>query len=417
MRILIVSNHFPINLSTSIHGVHKRLKMFIEAIKDIAEIDVLFYVPCDVNTSTSSVLKIERSLSKHFNAAIRLFLCQRFDYKKSIAKWWLYCAGAFSFLSQPNNIGTAAIQQVHALESCLCHNPDAVFVHRLSAMSPILITRKSLPPVFFDLDDIEHIAFKRGIRYIRKAHTRLFSYFLLPALFWGQYRSVRLSHRTFVCSEVDRRFLADRCRLKGVVSIPNAVRIPEPQATAPQQTLLFIGSYFHKPNIDAAEFLIQQIWPHVHKAIPTATLIIAGSPPEKIPSYGFDIPGISFTGFVEDLEGLYRKSRVVCAPILSGSGTRVKIIEAAAYGKPIVSTAIGAEGIQMNHGEEIFLYDDPNSFAKACIELLSDPGLCDRVGLAARAVVVSKYDKAKVQRLIQKHLKTGKDITSNLCPT
>ena len=391
--------------------------MFIEAIKDIAQIDVLFYVPCNVNTSTSSVLKIERSLSKHFNATIRLFLCQRFDYKNSLTKWRLFCAGVFSFLSQPNNISTATIKQVQAFESCLCHNPDAIFVHRLSAMSPLLVTRKSLPPVFFDLDDIEHIAFKRGIRYIRNAHTRLLSYFLLPALLWGQYRSVRLSNRTFVCSEVDRRFLVDYYRLKRAVSIPNAVQIPEPQPTAPEQSLLFIGSYLHKPNVDAAEFLIQRIWPHIQVALPTATLIIAGTPPEKIPSYGFDIPGISYTGFVEDLDGLYRKSRVVCAPILSGSGTRVKIIEAAAYGKPIVSTAMGAEGIQMNHGQEILLFDDPNSFAKACIELLSDPDLCDRLGSAARALVIEKYDKIKIQRLIQKHLKTGKDNPSALSPS
>ena len=414
MRVLIVSNHFPVNLSTSTHGVHKRLKMFIEAIKDIAEIDILFYVPCDVNTSPSSVTQFEHSLSKYFNAAIRLFLCRRFDYKKSKAKWWLYCAGAFSFLSQPDYIGTGTIQQVRALESCLCHNPDAVFVHRLSAMGPFLVTRKSFPPVFFDLDDIEHIAFKRGIRYIRKTRTRLLNYILLPALFWGQYRSIRLSDRTFVCSEVDRQFLVDHYRLKGVVSIPNAVRIPDPQPVATEQALLFIGSYLHKPNIDAAEFLIKRIWPHIHEVLPTATLIIAGFPPEKIPSYGSDIPGISFTGFVEDLDGLYRKSRVVCAPILSGSGTRVKIIEAAAYGKPVVSTAMGAEGIQMDHGKEIFLYDNPNAFAKACIELLSDPGLCDRMGSAARAVVISKYDKKIVQRLIQKHLKIGNDNIDNL---
>ena len=414
MRVLIVSNHFPINLSTSIHGVHKRLKMFIEAIRDIAEIDFLFYVPSDVSTSNPSVIKTEQSLSNHFNARIRLFLCQRFDYTKSIAKWRLYFAGAFSFLSQPNNISTATIHQVQALESCLCNKPDAIFVHRLSAMSPVLVTRKSLPPIFFDLDDIEYLAFKRGIRHIQKAHTRLLSYFFLPALLWGQYRSIRLSDRTFVCSEVDRRFIVNHYRLKGVVSIPNAVKIPEPQPIASEKALLFIGSYFHKPNVDAAEFLIKRIWPHIHEALPTATLIIAGSPSERIPSYRFDMPGIRFTGFVDDLDDLYRQSRVVCAPILSGSGTRVKIIEAAAYGKPIVSTVLGAEGIEMNHGQEIFLYDDPVSFAKACIELLLDPDLCDRIGSAARATVTAKYDKTKIKRLIQKHFKTGNNNTSDL---
>jgi glycosyltransferase involved in cell wall biosynthesis len=143
----------------------------------------------------------------------------------------------------------------------------------------------------------------------------------------------------------------------------------------------------------------------INRELPNATLIIAGDPPERIPSYGSGIRGVSFTGFVKDLNSLYGQSRVVCAPILSGGGTRVKILEAAAYGKPIVATCIGVEGIQMQDGKEIFLRDDPKSFAEACIHLLNDHALCDRVGMAARSAATRKYDQSKIKLMIQEIIK------------
>jgi len=404
MRILIISKHFPKEQSYWAVGVFKRFKMFVDAIKDIAEIDLLYYVPEGVNTSFSSAVQIERSLSKYFKIPIRLFLCKRSDNRTPITKLRNYAVGTFIFYHQPAFSGITGNKQVQAFEACLRYNPDAVFVHRLGAMCPLLLSRKALPPIFFDLDDIEHVVFRRSIRYIPKMSSRLLSYLLLPALFWGQYRSVRLSHRTFVCSEIDRRYLTKRFRLKGVVVIPNAVTIPEAQPPATEPTLLFIGSYSFRPNLDAAEFLIKQIWPLVHQKIPKSTLIIAGSHPDRISSYDQSTQGVRFAGFVEDLEDLYRQSRVACAPILSGGGTRVKIIEAAAYCKPIVSTFIGAEGIEMNDGDGIFLRDDPKSFAEACIRLLNDHELCERMGKAARAAIINKYDQKMIKPMIQEYI-------------
>ena len=408
MRVLIVSRHFPNRETAWAIGVFKRFKMFVDAIKDFAEIDLLYYVPNGVNTSSSSVKQIGNYLSKYFNTPIRLSLCKRSENRNLITKLDNYITGVFYFYRQSNYYGVIGTEQVQAFETCLSYNPDAIFVHRLGAMCPILRTRKKLPPIFLDLDDIESIALRRGIRYITKTSTKLLNYLMLPALYLGQFRSIRLSHRTFVCSEIDRLYLTKRCRLKGVTLIPNGIAIPDEQPIATDPRVLFIGSYSHKPNSVAAEFLIKKIWPFVHKQIPKSTLIIAGSSPDRIPSFGENTPGVTFTGFVEDLEDLYKKSRVVCAPILSGSGTRIKIIEAAAYGKPIVSTAIGAEGLEMNNGHEIFLCDDPKSFAEACIKLLNDHELCTRVGMAARLAVINKYDRKMIKSMIQEYIKISK---------
>jgi glycosyltransferase involved in cell wall biosynthesis len=223
-----------------------------------------------------------------------------------------------------------------------------------------------------------------------------------------------MAHRTFVCSELDRLYLTNRLRLPRVVTVPNAVTIPEPQPLTPEPTLLFIGSYSYKPNVDAAEFLVEQVWPRISRAMPKARLIIAGANPNRIHGYSSGIPGVEFTGFVEDLDGLYGRSRVVCVPILSGGGTRVKIIEAAAYGKPIVSTTLGAEGLEMRDGYELLLRDDPDSFAEACLKLLNDPIICNRLGSAARAMVVQHYDQAKIKRLIHRYLEKEQTNMENL---
>ncbi|MBC2709800.1 MAG: glycosyltransferase family 4 protein [Desulfosarcina sp.] len=405
MRFLIVSRSFPENLATDIHGVFKRFKMLLDAIKEIAEIDLLYYVPPGTNISPFSVAQLKRSISTHFEAPIRLFLCERSDNRNLNSKFIGYGLGAFSIVRQPAYSNTAGAVQVRAFEACLHYNPDAVFVHRLGSMCPLLKTRKALPPVFFDLDDIEHVAFKRGLRYLGSMRSKLLNMLLFPALYRGEYKAIQLAHRTFVCSDNDLEYLTHLWRLKGVVKIPNAVEIPSVQPISSEQTLLFLGTYQYKPNIDAAEYLIQEVWPLVHKELPKATLIIAGSSPNRISTYRSDAKSVRFSGFVEDLEGLYRQSRVVCAPILSGSGTRVKILEAAAHGKPIVSTKIGAEGLQMRDDYDIMIRDDPKSFADACIRLLNDHDLCKKFGAAARAVVLKKYDKTKIKRMIQEIIK------------
>ena len=352
--------------------------------------------------SPSSIAKLEHSVSNYWNADVRLYLCKRFDHKRPVLKWKNYGSKMIGLFSRTGFLNTSGTEQMKAFEACLRNKPDKIFVHRLGSMGPLLKTNKTLPKVYLDLDDIEHLAFIRSIRQHAEWYKKVVNYTMLPAVCWGEYKAIQLAYRTFVCSDKDREYLTKRWRLKGVVKVPNAVKIPAAQLNTSKQTLLFLGSYIHKPNIEAAEFLIRQIWPLIYQAIPASTLIIAGSSPDRIPGYRSDTQGVRFTGFVEDLDGLYRQSRVVCAPILSGGGTRVKIIEAAAYGKPIVSTRIGAEGLQMRDAYDIVIRDDPKLFAEACIRLLTDRESCGRLGSAARATVVKQYDQSNIKGLIQK---------------
>src|SRR6266511_2038532 len=411
MRVLFVSTYFPPDVRVFVHGLQKRMAMLIEAIKEIAELDVLFYVPPGTDISPSAVVALERSFSEHWNAEIHLTLCSRFmsgvHFAHRLARWQFYGAGMVNFMRQGSNNFTRGVPQVQAFEACLQRKPDAIVAHRLEAMCPPLLTRQTLPPIVLDLDDIEHIAVLRGMRQQVQFREQLLSCLRLPALVWGERRAIRRARRTFVCSEVDRRYLTERWKLPGVVIVPNAVTIPTSQPLAEEPTLLLLGMYLYPANVLAAEFLIQQVWPRVYRAMPTARLLIAGHAPERIPSYTRGVPGVEFTGFVDDLEALYRRARVVCVPLLTSAGTAVKAIEAASYGKPMVATHIGAEGIELRDGESVLLRDDPQSFAEACLRLLRDTALCERLGATARATAVRYYDRGHVVRLIQEHLTTA----------
>ncbi len=109
-------------------------------------------------------------------------------------------------------------------------------------------------------------------------------------------------------------------------------------------------------------------------------------------------------GFVDDLSELYRKIRATAVHIFVAGGTRTKIIEAAAYGKPTVSNAVGAEGIEINDGNEIVIRDTPEEFAEACIKIHTDTELCTSMGLRAREKAIELYDRRNVIKTISKHI-------------
>ena len=116
---------------------------------------------------------------------------------------------------------------------------------------------------------------------------------------------------------------------------------------------------------------------------------------------------MSFPGFVDDLLPWYRRARVVCCPIHHGGGTRVKIIEAAANAKAIVSTRVGAEGLEFTDGSEIILRDDPGEIAAECIRLLGDPRAAATLGAAALRKARSIYEKSAVVDQLAGHLRHG----------
>ena len=140
----------------------------------------------------------------------------------------------------------------------------------------------------------------------------------------------------------------------------------------------------------------------VRKQIPTATLTIAGrNPSQHLQEVAAQIDGVQVTGRVADIRPYIRRAAVYVVPLRIGSGTRLKIFEAMAMGKAIVSTTLGAEGLPVTSGLDIVLANDPASFAQSIARLLQDRSERRRLGLAARALVEERYSWRSVASIFE----------------
>ncbi len=171
---------------------------------------------------------------------------------------------------------------------------------------------------------------------------------------------------------------------------------PGPLETRPH--LLFVGGLHWPPNADAVRYFLNEVWPAVRQAAPSAQLTVVGRS-ENGPSSNRD-PNVRYTGYVDDVEPFFRSSRVMIVPIRAGSGMRVKILEAFARGIPVVSTAIGCEGVEAISGVHLAVGDTPGEFGSAVLAILADDQLADRLRTNARGLVESRYDTALVERSV-----------------
>ncbi len=163
-------------------------------------------------------------------------------------------------------------------------------------------------------------------------------------------------------------------------------------------TMLFVGSFRHDPNRVAVDWFVREVFPHLLKQEPRAKLVIAGSDPPPPHAYADHSANLEMLGYVEDVrDPLARYSIFVC-PILSGSGVRVKLLEAFAAGIPVVSTSVGAEGLTGADGAICAIADDPAAFAARALDLLRNPEDAARLAARARAEVEANWDMAAITR-------------------
>jgi GT2 family glycosyltransferase len=157
-------------------------------------------------------------------------------------------------------------------------------------------------------------------------------------------------------------------------------------------TMLFVGSFRHPPNITAIQWFCRESLPRIVERYPQTRVILAGSDPPPLHTFNDTTGALEMAGYVPDIRPLLQRSAVFICPVLSGSGVRVKLLEAFASGIPVVSTYIGAEGLARTDGEFCFLADDPLSFADRVMDLFANPARGEELARAARAEVITNWD-------------------------
>jgi glycosyltransferase involved in cell wall biosynthesis len=163
--------------------------------------------------------------------------------------------------------------------------------------------------------------------------------------------------------------------------------------TAEARHVVSVATMFYPPNVEAVHWFATEAFPTVRQSRPGVEFHVVGSrPPARIADLARPDSGVVVTGYVPDLQPVLRQAALMVVPLLSGSGMRVKILEAFARGIPVVSTTIGVEGIDAEPGRHLLVADRPADFAAAVLRLLEDPSEAAQLAGAARRLIEERYD-------------------------
>jgi glycosyltransferase involved in cell wall biosynthesis len=201
-----------------------------------------------------------------------------------------------------------------------------------------------------------------------------------------------------VVSEEDRAQMNVRTNIGKTIVATNGAdpSIWLPRARRDRATALFPAHLSYPPNVDALEFLLEQIWPKVRKQNPRARLILAGREPAPSVRLAAAAAGVELSANPKSMDAVARRASITVVPLRLGSGSRCKILESMAWGLPVVSTKLGAEGIEAMDGEHLLIRDDPKEFADAMMELMSSDALWDRLRKAGRDLIQARYSWDRV---------------------
>jgi len=249
-------------------------------------------------------------------------------------------------------------------------------------------------PVLLNKDDVAHVLIRRYLALESSAGRRLYGALEARKVERWERAALQQAKAVLACSELDKALLRELAPTAQVVAVPNVVDTDHyaPRDGAEPATVLFQGGMDWQPNRDAVEFFAAEILPWLRRRVPSARFRVAGrSPAESFRRRFAGIDGLEFTGTVADMRDEIAKATVCVVPLRIGSGTRLKILEAGAMAKPMVSTAVGAEGLELVDGEEIVLADEPRAFADAVAALLHDAAGRDELGRGARLRVEKQY--------------------------
>jgi glycosyltransferase involved in cell wall biosynthesis len=208
----------------------------------------------------------------------------------------------------------------------------------------------------------------------------------------------RRADRVLAVSEADAAALQELVSGLDVAVVPNGIDSrayqigKRPPSWMPKGALVFTGTMDFRPNVDAVLWFVREVLPLVRAEVPETHFFVVGQHPHRRLDVLRRDSAVTLTGWVEDVRPYIGGASVYVAPLRMGGGTRLKLLEAMAMGRAIVTTRLGAEGYPVTHGRELLLADEPADFAAAVVVLLRAPERRAELGQAARAFVERRYD-------------------------
>ena len=323
-----------------------------------------------------------------------------------------------SLLSSEPYVSTKyASAQLQARIRELAPGMDAVHFDML----PLMRNASAVPsdiPVIYNAHNVEHVLLSTRAAMTGNPWIRRFLQGQLPRLLNFERHACERANLVLACSTVDADVLRQLAPSTRVAVVANGVDLQENLPTiniraSRSPKLVFVGQMGWFPNRDGVEWFLEEIFPRILQSRPDTHFVLVGK------TDGLQVPKavagqVTLTGFVPDLKPYVDEACAYVVPLRAGSGTRLKVLEAMALAKAIVTTSIGSEGIALQHGQSALYADDAESFAAAVLDLLESPALAQRMGAAARACAEQHYGWDAVgQHLLESYqqvLKTDRQI-------
>ncbi|MCB1852732.1 MAG: glycosyltransferase [Gammaproteobacteria bacterium] len=273
---------------------------------------------------------------------------------------------------------------------------DLIYVKR-KRMAQYVWQMKTPPRRILDLTDAVALYYKRSLETVDWLRYPI-HYEEYVTIRRYEPKILRYFDRAVVCSQVDADFLENEAGepLDNLRVIPNVVDTDfyRSHASPPdtrEPVLLFSGLMDKHVNVDAARYLVEEIYPTIHEQCPNVRLYIVG--PRPVPEVRAleRAPGVIVTGYVDDLRSYIEKASVVLCPVKVGAGTRNKILQAMSMQRSVVSTPLGAEGLAFETDRDLLIASDATDFARQTLRLLNDPDLAATLASRGRALVQRCY--------------------------
>ena len=292
--------------------------------------------------------------------------------------------------------------------------PDLVIIEELGLYPYLPIVQSYGCPIIFDNHNVEANLYEEtqcsGGSFRSWVNRQLY----LPQLDKAEFRFTQECHQVWVCSQQDRQWLKQRYALTTpCYAIPNSIDVnhynlaflsqasTSEAVTSTPQDLLFLGSFGHSPNAEAARWLIEQIFPLLKRQYPDCRLLLVGSRPTREMREAAKCDRqIIVTGEVPDVRPYLTSASIMVVPLLKGSGTRFKILEAFASRLPVVSTTKGAEGLNVRDGEHLLIRDKTEAIVEAVSMLWNNPSLARELSDSAFQLVNQDYSWEAAQQKV-----------------
>jgi glycosyltransferase involved in cell wall biosynthesis len=287
------------------------------------------------------------------------------------------------------SVQTAALQR--ALDEVCSRQQFDVIQLESSVLCGLRLPEST--PVLLDEHNIEYEVFKRVWESERSPLRRFFNRLEYKRFKRHEQRWWARVDACAITSEREEPVLVEHAPRTPIAVVPNGVDLDyfRPRQDRPDaDTVVFNGVLDYRPNVDAAQHLVDEVWPLVRRRRPQARLLIVGRGDEA-ERERLRCPGVELTGEVPDVRPYLAGAAVVIVPIRMGGGTRLKVVEALSMARPMVSTTLGCEGVNVRHGEHLLVADGAEELAGAVTQLLEDRWLAAELGRAGRRRMEEEY--------------------------